>query len=111
MLSPHQLIQSLVEDYRAGKKTREGFLEGVAEAERFTAGFAAQMRALELPFGDSESESVKKLQEACLARFASAIAEMRQAVEMRDMALCDKALDLSGQGDSLVSEILLRTAG
>ena len=109
-MTPHQLILSIIEDYRSGNKTPEAFLDAVTEVEKFIHGFAAQLRALEPEVPNPDSESLKKLGEACFSKFEGSVAEMRRAVEMRDNAILDKALDLATQGDGLVNELLIRSA-
>ena len=109
--SPYFVLETLLEDYRSGRRTPENVAESLDIFDMFLEQYHEGLQALPvepevLPEGEEKlAECYQGLQ--C---FSDAAACFRDFLESGDERLADQALDIARQGHESLEQLYLTTA-
>jgi hypothetical protein len=109
-MTPNQWIQDVVNRFRQNQLDSEGLRQNADKISQLVTSFSSQLSALNPPSDNPESEQLTALSKDCFDTFAAAVSKLHAVANGAPQDQLDEASALSSRADSLIQEILQKTA-
>lgn len=109
-MTPNQWIQDVANRFRQNQLDAEGLRQNADKISQLVTSFSNQLSALNPPSDNPESEQLTALSKECFDTFAAAVNKLYAVADGSSQNQLDEAIALSSRADSLIQEILHKTA-